>query len=95
MGRIVRRRGLKNPCLLPQSWCLRTSLRLINLRFRIGHLQHGMERVGMYSSVAYGTGHGFTFQMSLAYSPIVRSAENFPERATFKIALRAQPSGSA
>ena len=43
----------------------------------------------------YGTGHGFTFQMSAAYSAMVRSLENLPEPATFRIALRAQASGSA
>ena len=41
------------------------------------------------------TGHGFAFQISLAYSAIVRSLENLPEPATFRIALRAQASGSA
>src|SRR5262249_26791302 len=44
---------------------------------------------------SYRTGHGFTPQMSAAYSLIVRSLENFPEPATFKIAFRAQPCGSA
>ena len=44
---------------------------------------------------AQGTGHGFAFQISAAYSAIVRSLENLPEPATFRIALRAQPSGSA
>src|ERR1700757_1091156 len=42
----------------------------------------------------YGTGHGFTFQISAAYSAIVRSVENFPELATFKMAFRAQASWS-
>ena len=32
-------------------------------------------------------------QISAAYSAMVRSLENFPEPATFKIALRAQSSG--
>jgi hypothetical protein len=41
----------------------------------------------------YGTGHGFTFQISVAYSVIVRSVENFPELATFKMVFRAQASG--
>src|SRR5215471_2356407 len=36
----------------------------------------------------YETGHAFAFQMSVAYSAIVRSLENFPEVATFEIALR-------
>src|SRR4029077_396648 len=42
----------------------------------------------------YGTGHGFTFQISSAYSEMVRSVENLPELATFKMAFRVQPSGS-
>ena len=33
------------------------------------------------------------FQMSRAYSAIVRSLENFPMRATFKIAIRVQAPG--
>jgi hypothetical protein len=33
---------------------------------------------------------GSTFQMSRAYSPIVRSLENFPMRAVFRIAILAQ-----
>ena len=45
--------------------------------------------------VTYSIGHGLTFQISLAYSEIVRSLENFPEPATFKIALRAQASVSS
>ena len=43
----------------------------------------------------YAIGHGSTFQISAAYSAIVRSLENFPELATFRIALRAHASGSA
>jgi hypothetical protein len=43
----------------------------------------------------YGTGHGFTPQISLAYSAIVRSLENFPDAATFRMAFRAHFSGSA
>src|SRR5690349_19498284 len=43
----------------------------------------------------YETGHAFAFQMSVAYSAIVRSLENFPEVATFKIALRDHSAGSA
>jgi len=42
----------------------------------------------------YSTGHGFAFQMSDAYSAMVRSLENFPEWAMFRIALRAHASGS-
>ena len=41
--------------------------------------------------VRYGTGQGFACQISAAYSAIVRSLENLPELATFRIALRAQP----
>ena len=37
----------------------------------------------------HDTGHGLTCQISAAYSAIVRSLENFPELATFRIALRA------
>src|SRR5206468_3470635 len=33
------------------------------------------------------TGHGFAPQMSAAYSAMVRSLENFPEAATFRMAL--------
>src|SRR5262245_13433969 len=43
----------------------------------------------------YGTGHGLTCQMLAAYSLIVRSLENFPELATFRMALPAHASGSA
>lgn len=44
---------------------------------------------------AYGTGQGRAFQISAAYSAIVRSLENRPEPATFRIAFLAQPSRSA
>ena len=44
--------------------------------------------------VVHDTGHGCTFQISAAYSAMVRSLENFPEAATFKIALLAQALGS-
>src|SRR5215472_880632 len=43
----------------------------------------------------HDTGHGFTCQMSAAYSAIVRSLENLPEPATLRIALRAHAPGSA
>ena len=43
---------------------------------------------------SYGTGHGFAFQISAAYWTMVRSLENFPELAIFKIALRAHSSPS-
>src|SRR5262249_1379532 len=50
--------------------------------------------VASFARRHYATGHGLTFQMSAAYSAIVRSLENFPEPATFKIALRVQASES-
>jgi hypothetical protein len=40
----------------------------------------------------YVTGQGFAFQISFAYPAMVRSLENFPDAATFKIALRAHVS---
>jgi hypothetical protein len=43
----------------------------------------------------YGIAQGFTFQMPAAYSAMVRSLENFPEAAMFKMALRDHPFGSA
>ena len=43
---------------------------------------------------SYGTGHGLASQISAAYSAMVRSLENLPEAATFRIALRAHPFGS-
>ena len=43
----------------------------------------------------YGTGHGLAFQISAAYCAIVRSLENFPEPAMFRIPLRAHWSWSA
>ena len=42
----------------------------------------------------HDTGQGCTFQISVAYWAMVRSLENFPEPATFKIALPAQALGS-
>src|SRR5712672_1896077 len=42
-----------------------------------------------------GTGQGLTFQIAAAYSAMVRSLENFPEPATFKMALRTHASGRA
>src|SRR5262245_45087033 len=55
----------------------------------------GFFRVVNHGVRHHGTGHAFTCQMSAAYSAIVRSLENFPEPATFRMALRAQASGSA
>jgi len=54
---------------------------------RIAHRQ--------YRSLLYDTGHGFACQISAAYCAMVRSLENFPEPATFRMALRAHASGSA
>jgi len=48
-------------------------------------------RVGQMSS--YRTGDGLIFQISVAYSTIVRSLENLPEHATLMIAFRHQASG--
>src|SRR5262245_53765838 len=52
-------------------------------------------RVVDHRGLHYATGHGFTCQMPAAYSAIVRSLENLPELATFRMALCAQPFGSA
>ena len=41
----------------------------------------------------YGTAQGFTFQISVAYSVMVRSLENLPDAATFRIAVRVHASG--
>src|SRR5690349_18384559 len=41
-------------------------------------------------AVFYVTGHGAASQISDAYWAIVRSLENLPEAATFRIALRDQ-----
>jgi hypothetical protein len=41
------------------------------------------------------TGHGRASQTSAAYWAIVRSLENFPELATFRMAVRVQASGRA
>jgi ketosteroid isomerase-like protein len=51
--------------------------------------------INLQPSFLSGIGHGSTFQISAAYSAIVRSLENFPEPATFKMALRAHSSESA
>ena len=45
--------------------------------------------------LSYSTRHAFACQISAAYSAMVRSLENFPELATFRMALRAHPSRSA
>src|SRR5579863_5911233 len=46
-----------------------------------------------FRGLGQGIGHGSAFQISAAYSAIVRSLENLPEAATLTIALRAQASG--
>ena len=40
----------------------------------------------------YGIGHGLAFQISAAYSAMVRSLENLPELAMFKMTLCVQSS---
>src|SRR5215472_18740150 len=55
----------------------------------------GLFHVVDHRRLHHDTGHGLTCQMSAAYSAIVRSLENFPELATFRMALRAHASGSA
>ena len=47
------------------------------------------------SALLYVTRQGFASQISAAYSAIVRSLENFPEFARFRITSRVQASGSA
>ena len=49
---------------------------------------------GKWRNSFYNTLHGCSPQMFVAYSAIVRSLENFPEPATFKMAFRAQLWGS-
>ena len=44
-------------------------------------------RGGNLEGLFYRTGHGSSFQMSAAYSAIVRSLENFPALATFRMAF--------
>ena len=66
------------------------------LRFFSGTRSAGRSAPNNAPDYAFSrTGHGCTFQMSAAYSATVRSLENFPEPATFKMALRAHSSGSA
>src|SRR5262249_15615347 len=49
-------------------------------------------RVVVHRGLHHTTGHGFARQISAAYSVIVRSLENLPELATFRMALRAHAS---
>ena len=44
--------------------------------------------------VVHYAGHGCAFQISFAYSAMVRSLENLPDAAMFRIALRVQASWS-
>src|SRR5215831_709117 len=55
----------------------------------------GLLRVVDHRMLHHDTRHALTCQISAAYSAIVRSLENLPEAATFKMAFRAQASGSA
>ena len=58
----------------------------------------GFPASGLISAMSpppYFTMQGFAFQMSAAYSAMVRSLENFPDPATLRMAFRAQPSWSA
>ena len=50
------------------------------------------ERRERHSVSVYPTGQGFACQISAAYCAMVRSLENFPEPAIFRIALRTHPS---
>jgi len=63
--------------------------------WRYCHVSYSFDDVRSKAAQSRATGHGSTFQMSAEYSAIVRSLENFPEPATFKIAFRAQACGSA
>src|SRR3989442_8011196 len=58
--------------------------RLARQRGNRGGLFHVVDHRGLH----HDTGHGLTCQMSAAYSAMVRSLENFPELATFRMAVR-------
>src|SRR4029453_1627750 len=47
------------------------------------------------TNASWKRGHSFAFKMWAEFSQIVRSLENFPEPATFRIALRDHPAESA
>src|SRR5690348_3948135 len=55
----------------------------------------GLFHVVDHRRLHHDTTHGFACQISDAYSAIVRSLENLPEPATFRIALRAHAPRSA
>src|SRR5882672_8077367 len=71
--------------------------RLVPLADRQDDVRHAVhfDHVLSCRVVVYGTGHGFTPQISAAYSAMVRSLENLPELAMFRMALRAHACGSA
>ena len=52
-----------------------------------------IERARALTPLGYPTGHGFAFQISAAYSAIVRSLEKRPELATLMIAFCAHSCG--
>jgi hypothetical protein len=60
-----------------------------------GQWRNGHRRSFLSGDPFQDTGQGFAFQISVAYCAIVRSLENLPELATFKIALRAHALRSA
>ena len=91
-------RGISTPSLKAQGEQRRSSLfniprdnPSISISFGGGLLASGEMVMRRFS---YGTGHGFAFQISAAYWTMVRSLENFPELAIFKITLRAHSSPS-
>jgi hypothetical protein len=59
------------------------------------YLVSGRDSNRIGALLSYRTGQGFAFHISVAYSWIVRSLENLPEAATFKIAFRVQSFGWA
>jgi len=65
--------------------------RLASQRRNLASFLHVVDGHGFH----HATGHGLACQMSAAYSAMVRSLENLPALATFRIALRAHASGSA
>jgi hypothetical protein len=85
-------------CAAAHPWRMkRRLLRAATVRERIRLLTRAALSVYLFSEQqpAYGIGHGSTFQISVAYWAMVRSLENFPELATFRMALRAQALESA
>src|ERR1700739_2404093 len=60
-----------------------------------GQWRNGHGRSFLSGDPFQDTGQSFAFQISVAYCAIVRSLENFPEPATFNIALRAHALRSA